>query len=322
MKNISVKKLVVCIITAVLIVTAGILIALNKTSSKQDLSAKSENGIIAELNDNLDYLKNNNVYFKLIDGESSNEVYIYNSHGEAVAQGNQTGYVSVFKNDGNSVRFTDKVYTGKDLDILTLMKNSVKLVSDGKATIKKTSEPDQVSEESSASSSEANNKSEAKNFKYYYITVSGWDAIESLYKYVDDDYAKSMLADMQNAVGKDTTDIQLKFTYVLGKDREFSAGCQVTYNKNTYTMWYIDGYVLLNDWQLQSSWYSYDFSNADTAEAEKMLNSLMSDLEKMFDEYADEHNISASSSSTSSSSASSSSASSSSASSSSDKASN
>lgn len=236
---------------------------------------RTVNKDIDTLNSMIDTLRSNNTYFKLIDGQNSYETYVYNSLGECVAQGSETGYITVFLGNDSSVRYTDQIWYGIDIDALTLMKNTVKAVKDKIVHVSVLDEPENYN----------------SRLKYYTIEFNGWDNIRAVYSYVSDSFADNMIKDMQASVGEGMDDVKLIFTYIVGDNKEFSAACELSYGGNKYTLWYIDGYLFLYDWKLPDEWHTYDFANGDIETSEAMLDALLNSLQKMFADYARDNNI-------------------------------
>ena len=91
------KRIAVGILALVLMMS--LFVGCNKIESvnaKDTLTGSKQKAALSEITDKLSMIRNGNGYFKVMNGESSYDTYIYNSHGEAIAQGSDTGYISVF----------------------------------------------------------------------------------------------------------------------------------------------------------------------------------------------------------------------------------
>ena len=270
------KKKTIVITTCIVLLVALIasIVVLHKRQpvnipidSKEAVAGTAKAKAVINIKGMIDYVRQGNGYFKVINGKDSSDTYVYNSHGEAVAQASDNKYLTVFKSQSTSVRFADTVVTEPDIDILKLSENALGLVTSGKATMERPEAP--VIAET--------------NFYTYYVTVKGWANIHKLYESVSTTFADTMVKNMQASVpnGKD---IELQFKYVLGNKKELSEGCNLIMDGKTYTLWYFDGYLLLYDWKLPDDWYNFDFK--DDAKSQVLLTGLLKNLGTMFDKYA------------------------------------
>lgn len=236
------------------------------TGAEKNEAIESINSLIAEM-------KENNCYIKLIDGEDSSQTYIYNKKGESVAQGSLNNYLTVFTNDNKGVRYTDTIEKGEDIDILSIVTNTVQLAKDGKAVMTK---PETIIE------------GDEKGFKSYNIELKGWDTIEKIYEPISKEFADKMISNMKEQA-QNVSDIELTLQIIVGNEKQLSVACQLNMNNQKYMLWYFDGYLLLYDWELAEEWYSYDFS--DEEKSEQMLDSLLTSLDEMFKRYADDNDL-------------------------------
>ena len=236
------------------------------------IKGSEQKKVIENIRGMIKYVREGNGYFKVVDGENTSETYVYNSAGEAIAQGNKSNYITVFKKDSASVRYTDIVETGPDVDLLKLMDNALNLVESKDATLSKPDTPLETE----------------KDFYVYYANIKGWDNIHKLYEGVSVEFADIMVKSMKSSVAEGK-DIELRFKYVTGNNKELSAGCELIMDKAEYILWYFDGYLLLYDWALKEDWYNFDFK--DTQKAEEMLAELLKELDGMFGKYAVDNNL-------------------------------
>lgn len=237
-----------------------------------------------KLTEFIDNVINSNAYLTMVDGVDSYVTYLYNSHGEVFAQSSSNGYITVYRNDGKAVRYTDTVALGDDTDILSLVKSAIGLIDKGYAVMDKLTDSEEIEK--------------IEDCDRTYITIKGWDNVKQLYMYKGEEFANSIVANMKESLKKDPNiknvdtainNFEIQFQIVTGKKGEFATDCKVKIGDNAYTSWYIDGYLKLYDWKLTNDWYSYDFNNPE--KAEKMLTTLFSKLDKMMNKYADDNNI-------------------------------
>lgn len=276
-------RVVIPIVCAIILIsiTCVILTIMNKTGRggsvpltqvEKVTSSSEKSEALEKIDTMLTKIRKGNGYFNVVDSEDTSETYIFNSNGEAIAQGSKYNYLTVFRNDGVSARYTDNIAIGPDIELLTLMSNSVSLTKSGTAELSK---PIRALDTDNG-------------FDVYYVYLDGWDNIKKLYSSVDEALAKQMIESMKGSV-PDGKDIQLRFKYILGNEEEFSAGCELIMDDKEYTLWYFDGYLLLYDWKLSNDWYTYDFKDGETADA--MLTDLLSELDAMFKQYADDNGL-------------------------------
>lgn len=315
------KKYIPFIVLALIIAIPVTLIIIESTKQGSDVVDITEGEIltggerteaISRIDKMLKKLRNENGYVRVIDGEDTYETYVFNSKGEALAQGNKYNYITVFRNDGDSVRFTDVVEVGPDIEILELVENAVELVKRGTVAIK-----EQVQQFDIFNS----------GINSYYIELKNWEQIKELYMTKGEDFADMMIeymADMfynqdniENAdseseedgnidinsddnAGDDVGDddnsgeethknLGIRFNFLVGDENEFSVGCEAITDDDEYMLWYLDGYLLLYDWELDKEWYTYDFQDGEVAD--EMLDGLLKKMDEMFRQFAEDNDI-------------------------------
>lgn len=96
---------------------------------------------VAIVKNEIDYLRKHNGYVRLQDGIDSYITFMFNGNGEAVSQSDVTSLtegipeVTMYRNDRKSIMFSDQIYYGENMDMLTIMENALDLVASGNATI-------------------------------------------------------------------------------------------------------------------------------------------------------------------------------------------
>lgn len=240
--------------------------------AKEKVVGNEREKAIKNILESLEHIRQNNGYIRLIDGEDSYEIYVFNSHGEAIAQGSKYNYITVFKNDNTSVRYTDVVDIGPDIDIVKLMERSLELLDLKKAQLSKP----------------INLLDGIEGIQTYYVQIQGWNNIRALYEDIDNEFADVMIENMKESVGGSKY-IEVSFKYLLGENKEFSVACEIALKDEEFTVWYFDGYVLLSDWKLGNEWYAEDFK--DGQEVDIILSKLLGELDEMFNKYIEDNNL-------------------------------
>ena len=213
---------------------------------------------------------NKNGYIQVMTGDSSFEAYLFNSKGEAIAQGSDTGVIVVYRNDGKSIRYSDLVEYGYDISVMGVLNSAIRLAKENKAYIAENS----------------HNEEDEDGFEKYYIIVEGFENIRGMYSDIGDEFADSTVSRLKESVGDGASDVKYVFTFILGQNGELGVACEIEYDEQKLMVWYFDGYTIVYDWELSENWYSYDFENMDdTEEAENMITDLLFDLDVMFEEY-------------------------------------
>ena len=278
--HMSKKTIVVALVSAVIgggIAYGGYLVG-NQHGSKSESTLESKIGILSRsrrvqsLTENMQNIRDKNAYLKLVDGEDSTQTYLYNSHGEAVLQSDKDQCFTVFTNQGESYRFTDKVEKGADIDILQLAENSLKLVGNRAEITEPTSESEDY----------------VKGFETTCVTIHGFDNIRGLYEPVGEEFADNMIANMKKSVPANVENVDIRFRFIRGDNGVFSAGCELIMDNKKFMLWYFDGYLSLYDWQLSDIWYEDSINDNN---GQEVLQGLIDELDEMFKEYSEDKNL-------------------------------
>lgn len=241
--------------------------------SKDDIKLARE-ALLAQMND----IVNKNGYIQVnttgVDGEF--DLYIYNSKGEVFSQGNATEYMTVFRSDKMAISYTDVIRTREDIDIMSLAINCVTAVGQSDDVEMFKIEADEVPDS-------------LAGYDEYVVYLNSWDALKMIYTPVSEEFAEQMVASIKESMGEEWEPC-FKFYYTVDEMGGFSIDCCLIDTDDVeYINWQVNGYLLVNDWELSEDWYTYDFSDAEVSE--NMLVELVSQLEEMMREYAAENNI-------------------------------
>lgn len=212
-------------------------------------------------------LKNSNIYVPLTDG-TSNVPTIYNSKGESIADASSK---VVYLNNGTTFTFADKVYVGTDVDILTTLKLAISTAQNGNAIVQ-----------------EVKSAYEDLGAHEYLIDIIGYDNINRMYAQYSEELAKDIVESYQNQMnsssdleGVDKDKLNLRFAIFSDGTQINAAGCYFYFGdekvgdnwSNCYSSWNFDGYVEIDEWSFDSSWYDIDVDEIDEATVQTALQS-------------------------------------------------
>lgn len=217
-------------------------------------------------------LQNSNTYMQISTSETAGEIYIYNEHGECIAENSEGTYTAVFRNDNKAVKFDTENSTlaaGEDLEILSILSNvaNAELNND---TIKmyKTLIPEDDNE---------------YNMSEFIVELVGEDAVKSLYSSMSDAYVEQVMASLKEQAGEDW-EPNLKFVFdISNTSDEFSAVCLVNQDGQDYTNWAMAGYTGIGTWKLDTKWYE-DLSDITSEEYDEMYDKVISECQEAMKE--------------------------------------
>lgn len=300
-KTVDTRSLIIGILAAVLVGVIGFNLysALKETKFAQGKNESTESNLEDAVNSSLvqtevkgddiktvvdtlteftDNIKNNNGYVQVYTGQDEYDTYIYNKNNEVVAQGNSTAYVSVFRNDGKVIRYTDTIAVAEneDIDIMSIVDNTLKAV-DGK-TVKLYKVEQTLAEDVDTDT----------YYTEYLVDIVGEDNVKKMYSSVDSTFGDTMVQGMYDAVGEDW-EPHFKLIFFTTADGAFTVACHVVIDDTDQMNWYFDGYLNVYDWSLPEEWYTNDFSDTETSET--LLTNLIQDLHTMISKYAEDNGI-------------------------------
>lgn len=223
----------------------------------------------------IEAVRDNNGYIHVYTDEETYDTYIYNKNGEVFGVGSDSNNMTVFRNDGKAIRFTDTIAISEDLDILELTINSLNAI-DGKDI------------EMYQAVSEAIDVETYVGYKELYAVFDTYEDIRKLYSSVSEEYADAMIESIKSAFHEGVVPT-FKIYYMISDGGGLTVACHLEENGETYLNWYYDGYLLVYDWELPEEWYTYDFS--DSQVSENMLTELAGSLEELLMKYAEENEV-------------------------------
>ena len=253
----------------------NIVVAVEESFFDTQLSATEAKEAALEVAGLVEAVRDNNGYIHVYTDEDTYDTYIYNKNGEAFGVGSDSTNMTVFRNDGKAVRYTDTILVAEDLDILELTLNSLYAV-DGKQV-------EMYKAESTAIDTDA-----YTGYREYYAVFDTYEEIRNLYSSVSTEYADSMIESIKSAFHEGVVPT-FKIFYMISDGGGLTVACHLVEEDTAYLNWYYDGYLLVYDWKLDDEWYTYDFSDAE--KSEDMLTALSESLENMLMQYAEDNEV-------------------------------
>lgn len=230
-------------------------------------------------------IKNNSTYIQVQVGDNEYESYMYNKNNECFAESSDGTYISVFRNDGKTVKFggdAGAIAVGKDIDVMTITENAMKAVSkkvDGVQLFEMTP------------------TKENPDVTEYRVDFVGEEAVKQLYisenKQEDRDFADLMVNNMKEHIGDWEPHIILVCALSNNSENEndFMMYCMFVQNNQEYTNWVMLGNIVTDDWKLDEAWYTTDFANTDANEFSTLMNDTVTKLGDILDKYAKENGL-------------------------------
>lgn len=242
---------------------------------------------IAEtLNNAVSSVRHSPTYIEVQAGEGETTVLMYNTNGENITQ-DSDGQTMVFRKDNFGVLYSDTISYGIDCDTLRILELASMAAKEGFGKVY--SVP--LSSDIDA----------PENAAQYFVEIEGWDNIEKMYDYVDENFGFEMTSILKTNINNDdfgdtdTSILNLRFAYVLEGDNLVSGACYTYFGEettgswsNSYVNWYFDGVYKIEDWSLPSTWYDFDFDNAESNDETadtlaNMLVDLHADISEMLE---------------------------------------
>lgn len=234
----------------------------------------------------LDKLQKNNTYFMVQVGEQAFDVYVYNKDKECFAQSSDGASTMIYMfNDKNVLRYDGStIDINNDMDVRTLMNSVLDTAISYKDKAGTTEGAEGITFYEMAL---IDTPDGYENYHEYRVEVKGEDAFKSLYSVISDDFANTMYSNFkQQAVDSglgDDWEPHLIYTYLISNDENLSVACYVVANGTENINWASDGYVIVDDWELDSAWY--DITKDDTPETvnellEKTVSTLQENVNK------------------------------------------
>lgn len=230
-------------------------------------------------------IKNDSTYIQVQVGDNEYESYMYNKNNECFAQSSDGAYISVFRNDGKTIKFggdAGAIAVGKDIDVLTIAENAMKAVSrkvDGVQLF------------------EMEPTKENPDVIEYRIDLAGDEAVKQVYisedTKEDKEFAELMVNNMIEQIGDWEPHIILvcALSNKPENENDFMMYCMFVQNNQEYTNWVMLGHIVTDDWKLDEAWYTTDFANTDATEFSTLMNDTVTQLGDILDKYAKENGL-------------------------------
>ena len=243
-----------------------------KPNAGFELTADIES-IVKVIRNSLDNLYNSNAYITLHIGEGESDVVflLYNKDKECYMESGFSNSIAVFRTDGKAVVLTNPVEVVEDIHLLKLMERMLELVENGyaEAVIDNTVPETEVQATT------------------YNLIVSGKHNIRKLYTVISENYANERMdsifgddydASKYTAGYVDESDEDsLTLQVVVGNNNEFGATAFVNIGGFKQHIWWFDGYMELDSYELEEKWYGVDNDTGTWVELATNLQKTLSD---------------------------------------------
>lgn len=224
----------------------------------------------------IEHLYKSNAYITLHVGSEETDVLylLYNKNKECYMESGFSNAIAVFRKDSQAVALTNPVSIVEDIHLLKLMERMIELIEKGYAEI----------------SIDDTTKAEVDAIVYNMI-AQGKHNIRKLYTGISEEYANDMMNSLfgigytGETVEDDDTDCFV-IQAVVGKDNEFGATAYTVIDGFEQYIWWFDGYMELDEYELDERWYNED-NSLDTWE--ELATALQSKLSENLDTYMNEN---------------------------------
>jgi len=243
-----------------------------------DVDASEQEVILADIQSEIDYLDSISKYVEVQIGEDSYDGYLYNTHGEILAQSQNNEYTVVFTNDGRCVRVASEgdeengstsLTYNSSIDVMKQCKNALNNMNYSGYTLKKV---------------EHTNEDELKEgVREYVIDIRGRDACIALYNGVGDgnsfggkliDTIVSYLAESTGG----TWEPHIELGMLYSNNHDFMAYLNLMVNDEPQNNWLLLRYAEVPDWQLDEKFYTVEFTEENAEEVCELVAKATSDI--------------------------------------------
>lgn len=234
----------------------------------------------------LNKIKNGSTYMQLQVASDTYESYMYNTNGECYAQVSDGSYQSVIRNDGKTIKYENEsgaIAVGKDIEVLELAFNAVEAAVNGV-------EGAQLFYMTPAEETEEN-----KNVFEYRVDLVGEKAVKACLSLDDEGFAQTTLDNLKAGLDEDW-EPHLIMGYIVSTDNKDSKEDNILVfnyyvDDEEITNWVMQGYVNVDDWKLDETWYTTDFSTIEGDAYADMMLKLNTELDGILDKYFKDNNI-------------------------------
>ena len=240
----------------------------------EEVSDSKLKSIQEDMKKRINHVRNDNSLVQLQTGKKEFETYVYNNNGECVAETSDGSYSVIFRNDNKVVKYEDSsgaLAVGNDIDILQFIENAVLAV--GKVDSAKMYYYPIHSDDKS-------------DYDEYRVDLKDEAAIRLCYSPLGEKFADVMMDSLKSQDKKWKPHLVIVLYIPRDKNNQnFGAVALSVYDNisKEFTNWDLLGWIQLGDWKLDSWWYTYDFSKANTEDYVSHMKSLMDNLHKMLD---------------------------------------
>lgn len=242
-----------------------------------------------EFDDTLEYLSYiydswlnmGTIYTALYKTADTYDVIIHNPAGEAFVQyANQD--VAIYYDNDKCVYFGDNLIHATELNPLAVLKLAIDSADEDYANWEVYPANEDYIIENSGDIYEFN------------IDINGYDNISKFYDQIEEGYGASMvenfrigiagdeeLLDYVEEAGESTDELSLRFIIVASENNGIICGGYLLYfgdevkprateDNNIFLIWQFNQYYIINPWELDESWYTYDFLSVDVNNEEQL----------------------------------------------------
>lgn len=229
-----------------------------------------------KLLEQLEYVRTTNIKFLGYEGEDQYGLYVTNNSGESTWLRSDGGAI-VFDKNNKVVSFTDaNIGYGDDASPVNTAILACKALKDGYASCSTT----ELTQDSATATE-------------YLIDVEGYENIQKMYTFINDEFAISKIEQLKIGVQDSTSELtdlkgdksvlNFRIAIVVSEGKVVSMGEYFYFGENAsgywdncVPEWSFDSGTEVDSWKMADTWYSYDYNNMKNED----LTLMRSELEK------------------------------------------
>lgn len=261
----------------------------NASQSNGPADEAGSDAVEVEFDDTLEYLSYiydswlnmGTIYTALYKTADTYDVIIHNPAGEAFVQyANQD--VAIYYDNDKCVYFGDNLIHATELNPLAVLKLAIASADEDYANWEVYPANEDYIIENSGDIYEFN------------IDINGYDNISKFYDQIEEGYGASMVENFRTGIagdeelldyvaetGETTDELSLRFIIVASENNGVICGGYLLYfgdevkprateDNNIFLIWQFNQYYIINPWELDESWYTYDFLSVDVNNEEQL----------------------------------------------------
>jgi len=208
--------------------------------------SKTDYKVFSKIQDSLNYLRGKNCLIT-IKADPGNTLYLLlNNNNESIeiSQLGMTECITIYRNDGITLNFTESLTTNYDRDLFSLIDNSLLMLEDkqAKASIVK-----------------------KDNLEVLNIEVKGKKRVIDLLKKTYKENSKEMIYYLFNPKEINEQEMCLNIYMEFNENGKLYGGGVDIYDNNEKhrNWWYFNNYQTHNAWNLSKEWYKNEFNDVD-----------------------------------------------------------